>query len=637
MVQALLILALCGAGALGLRAWLTRLDLDPAEAFGVAGLALLGAVGWLMFPLGLAGGVDLGIWLLAAAALAPGLIAWRKRRLAAGPLRLPRGPWLAAPLALAVLSLVPFIGMLAPADAVEWDSLAYHLAVPTLWLTADPMRPLPFIHHSFFPFGIDNLFVIGLSIGDDPAAKAFSFALYVFGLFAVFGIGRRWFSAVAGWWAAIAFAGSPLVLWLSGTAYVDVGHGLFAALGAVYAADWLVRKNRSLLLLAGLMLGFAAASKYTGLQALLVTCVVLGLALLFSRRSVRDALGAPAALAAIALVVACPWYVRNLAVTGNPVYPFFFGGKYWSEWRAEVYRYEQLTFGVGRTEAGRDVTQLPHAVLGLAYQPGRYINPNPAAGTGFPIGAVGGALIAAGLVVLAVRPRAPNSGILLGVVALTLVLWFFLSQQSRYILMVAPLLALLAGWGATWLRAGPVLAGAIALQGAYTFWLLRASLMDAQLPVALGRVSREDWLLARVPFAEAAMEINALPAGSQVALFDEVFGYLLDVPYIWANPAHSNLVNVPADGDPARFVQDLAALGCTHVYWSWVFMSPEERERTAREMAPGAPEPPPAHGAGRGAAFHADGWRPMLVGAAARGLLRPVGRWRSGALFEIVR
>ena len=31
--------------------------------------------------------------------------------------------------------------------------------------------------------------------------------------------------------------------------------------------------------------------------------------------------------------VASPWYLKNLAFTGNPFYPFFFGGRNWDAWR----------------------------------------------------------------------------------------------------------------------------------------------------------------------------------------------------------------------------------------------------------------------------------------------------------------
>ena len=39
-------------------------------------------------------------------------------------------------------------------------------------------------------------------------------------------------------------------------------------------------------------------------------------------------------LAAICILVALPWYLRNWIWTGNPFYPFLFGGTYWDAFRA---------------------------------------------------------------------------------------------------------------------------------------------------------------------------------------------------------------------------------------------------------------------------------------------------------------
>ncbi|MFX8875701.1 hypothetical protein ABTM97_19225, partial [Acinetobacter baumannii] len=67
------------------------------------------------------------------------------------------------------------------------------------------------------------------------------------------------------------------------------------------------------------------------------------------------------------------------------------GGKGWDQRRADVYSHEQNTFGVGRQASDPDpdlarnpvrLTRIGHSILGLAYQPGRYINPAPIAGQG---------------------------------------------------------------------------------------------------------------------------------------------------------------------------------------------------------------------------------------------------------------
>ncbi|MFX5562759.1 hypothetical protein ABTD73_20110, partial [Acinetobacter baumannii] len=86
----------------------------------------------------------------------------------------------------------------------------------------------------------------------------------------------------------------------------------------------------------------------------------------------------------------------NVVNTGNPVFPFMysrFGGKNWDAYNAEIYSNEQATFGVSREvpEPGKRSIDMPSqpsklgaAILGLAYQPGRYTNPNPLSGFGWP-------------------------------------------------------------------------------------------------------------------------------------------------------------------------------------------------------------------------------------------------------------
>ena len=39
----------------------------------------------------------------------------------------------------------------------------------------------------------------------------------------------------------------------------------------------------------------------------------------------------------VALAVWSPWLLKNLLLTGNPIYPFFFSGIYWDDWRAWWY------------------------------------------------------------------------------------------------------------------------------------------------------------------------------------------------------------------------------------------------------------------------------------------------------------
>ncbi len=113
------------------------------------------------------------------------------------------------------------------------------------------------------------------------------------------------------------------------------------------------------LILSGIFAGLAMGMKYTSfITPLVVGSLILWYAYRRSRftlhapRSTLPALRSPlsalrstglvdlATFVLVALLVALPWYVKNWAFTGNPVYPFlfgWFGGQYWDNFRVDWY------------------------------------------------------------------------------------------------------------------------------------------------------------------------------------------------------------------------------------------------------------------------------------------------------------
>lgn len=487
----------------------------------------------------------------------------------------------------ALLSLFPVLKAVTPSDMLDWDTLAYHFAVPKIWIEQGSISTVPFIHHSYFPFAVDNLFLFGLAGGMEPAAKLVTAIFWVLGALWVFGITRRWAGVQSASIAALGFAASPLILWGSGSGYIDVAHGWLGALGAAYALEASLKQQGAKFGLAALGIGGALASKYTGLQmAFAVTVSVI--VVMTVQRSWRS-LAKPLIVSMIvAIALASPWYLRNAAETGNPVFPFFYeqlGGKGWDTWRASIYRNEQQTFGVGRTEQGRDLTAIGHAVLGLGYQPGRYINPLQDQGGGVPMGALGIALLVGPLGFIALARRSsvtrPFALGILGVSVLMLLPWFLLSQQARYMTALAPLWAMLLGFVLAEARESglkKLLSGFAGLQAAVTVGVLYVLQAQQQLPVALGALDRQTAQQALVPFAEAAPAVNeAVTPQGKVALFDEVFGYFLNVPYVWANPGHSKIIPYEQLETGDSLAESLRTLGFSHVYLNLAFMPQDRR------------------------------------------------------------
>ncbi len=598
----LLITVLFSLGAAGVgRFVLRRLtsDLDPALAFGVHGLAGLAVIGMLTLPIALLpGGTNWGIYVVGALALAGYGPLWQGKP----SMGLPKGGFLLVPLAALLAGLCSLIGVLSPSDSFDWDTLAYHLAVPKMWIHDGRMHYVSFIHQSNFPLTVDGLYIWGLDWGGQPGAKAFSLCFAIYGAIALFGLGRARYGGNAGWWSVLAYVSIPMVAWEAGTAYIDVSNGLFVGLGILFAAEYArsehgIRQSdgssnfdpapsNSCLWLSAIFLGFAAGSKYTGLQTIFAVAVVLAAAAFLASRSAGK--GAPsvqplrsiAAAALLSLLIGSPWYVRNVINTGNPVFPFFysvFKGKNWDAFSDAIYKEQQQTFGSGRAEGTPDrpytsnalePSRIGAAILGLAYQPGRYADPAPEQGLGFPFVGLG-AIPLAGLLVWMFSGRLSRfEGVVAGTVLLSLAMWFVLSEQSRYILGLALPLCVLAGGAVSRLRVGPLIAVAMAVQLLASIYVVTryGDRFSEKLKVVLGGETPDDYLARNAGFFAVAQDLNSMPGVHRVGLFDEVFGYFLDVPYFWAGPGHSTEIGYEQISSADQLVAALKRLGIDVVY-----------------------------------------------------------------------
>jgi hypothetical protein len=637
LVTLLFCLGAAGLGCSLLRRWTGALD--PAARYGLGGIVGLGAIGLATLPIGLLpGGLRWGIFLIVALDLYGLYALYNLVRQERPSLAFPKGPAALFPLALAAAVFLSLVGVLAPSDTLDWDSLAYHLAVPKMWLNDGRIHFVSFIHHSNFPFSIDNLYIWGLAWGGQHGAKAFSLFFLIFGLMALFGIARQRYSGNAGWWSALAFAAIPAVIWISGTAYIDVSNGLFAGLGILFAA-WFVDEpeERKWAWLSAVCLGFAAGSKYTGLQTIFAVGLVV-LAYGFAKKGPKPASAFLIWLAALAL--ASPWYVKNVVNTGNPVYPFFssvLGGKNWDEFSARIYTEEQKTFGVGIKD-GMDPVQLGHAILGLAYQPGRYINPAPTQGTGFPFGALGVVSLAAGLFWCFSGRPGRFEGATLASVGISLLMWFVLSQQSRYIVALTVPLSVLAGGAVVRLRLGQALAAAIAVQAAFAIWLVNTLVTSGQMKPAFGVESQEEYLAQRVGFFEPSKVVNIAAKDGKVALYDEVFGYFLDVPYFWANPGHTTEIGYDKMQNGDDLIAAFRRLGITHVYLNLGIYNLKDPvvERWLRAMGlTGPSEPYTGQEREEMSKDLRNKWKVLIADAIGSGKLARVESFKRSFLFSV--
>jgi 4-amino-4-deoxy-L-arabinose transferase-like glycosyltransferase len=562
--------------------------------------------------------------------------------------RVPKGVAVIGLLALGLATLIALVSVLAPSDTSDWDSLAYHLAVPKIWLAAGQIQFVSYIHHSNFPFLVDNLYVWGELWGGQSGAKAFMLAYVVYGTFAIFGLARARYGEAAGWWSAVAFATVPLVLWEAGTAYVDVAHALFGGLGIWLATNIIDSESKtSDWVLPALLLGGAVGSKYTALQTVPILGAVL-LAYCFLKKAGRSMDVVKMGLAAVA--IGSPWYVKNVVLTHNPVYPFFYsklGGVNWDAFQERIYKDQQQTFGAGRpmapnyTEGPLEPLRLGSSVLGMAYMPGRYVDPAPTQGQGFPFVSLGAIPIAAMLAWMISGRARRREGACLAVALVSFLAWFVLSQQARYSLVWCVPLLLMAGGAVARLRPGVLMAGAIVLQALGTLFVATryGDALSSKLRVVLGQETPEAYQTRMLGFYEPAQFLNKMPGVRRVGLFDEVFGFLLDVPYFWAGPGHTTELGYDHLRTGAELADALKAQGISHAYVSLALGTTfggnrEERDKFLAATGLSGTPVPYADREGR-LGDPRSGVKVLLAEAIAAGRLRPLQSFRSGLVLEV--
>jgi hypothetical protein len=161
---------------------------------------------------------------------------------------------------------------------------------------------------SYFPQGLEMLFLIAYSIGGLPAAAVVHLAFLCALALLIFSYGRRFGFPHAGIFAAILVFASPVVGLNGVSAYNDVA--LATCLFTVFylLQVWREQNTPNLLLIIGLLAGFGYAIKYTG-----------WIALPFAIGALRGR-GLSRILPSAA-VTALPWALRNWMWVGNPFAP----------------------------------------------------------------------------------------------------------------------------------------------------------------------------------------------------------------------------------------------------------------------------------------------------------------------------
>ena len=223
--------------------------------------------------------------------------------------------------ALAVILIVEVLLCLMP--PVSRDALIHHLAIPKLWIRHGGFFETPWVVFSYFPMNIDLLYLVALLFGNDRL-PAFIHLLFGWGtgylIYRYLSIheGRPW-----GLLGLLIFVSTPMIIRLSVTAYVDLGMIFFTTASVLAYLQWRDGSyaDGKWLLLSAVCMGLAAGSKY---NALISWAFLNGaVCYLYAKDTGKQLLAIRWGLIffLVALAVVSPWFVKNLVLKGNPIYP----------------------------------------------------------------------------------------------------------------------------------------------------------------------------------------------------------------------------------------------------------------------------------------------------------------------------
>ncbi|OGR65461.1 MAG: hypothetical protein A2X31_11705 [Elusimicrobia bacterium GWB2_63_22] len=590
-VPQLLLLALFSASALLLGATLLRAVAGPDNKD-------IGGLDWLLFSLGLGFGalslLTLGLGfagqlnrpaLLSVLGAACVLGAVRFRADAAGRL---------AGLLAEVRSLrfsgfdlvLLFLLALYGASALVWalapeiffDSLVYHLAVPSSYLQEGRVLAQPHNLNSAFPLLMQMLYAAGLLMSDDVLPKLMHFATGLFLLGTLFAMGRRWVSVTAGLLACVIFLSMPMALINMSSTGVEIGSAWFTAL-AVYALLLFSAREGGpgpvfdrTLLLAGLFAGLACGTKYPALFT-----VIAGGAVVLFRRPAGDAprdygLAAKQALlfGVAAALVFLPWPLKNLFFHGNPLYPFFgklLGGQLVDPVKWVIFNSDCFSRDLGaafRTSGD---------FFRFVFHPW-YITMSGMGNADF----VGPFLLVCLPLLLLYRLQKPALRHLALYLAVMWCLWALSTTMPRYFLPSLSLLSLLLAAVITESGSAVLkwtLQGALVVFSLYSAqWISELAKSQEGWRVVFGLQSRAEYLSAPhsaypMPYYPAMEYINSsLPPDSRVLFAGDSRSFFCERKFIGVSvhDVHPLVLFARASSTPEEMQARVAAAGITHLF-----------------------------------------------------------------------
>ena len=324
-----------------------------------------------------------------------------------------------------ILAFLGLINALSP--VYDQDGLMYHLQGIRYFLDSGRITLLPEIWQANGPSTFEMVYILGLVTQSESFARLIHLTFSVLMVIATFSIGKRFFGDKEAFLAGLILAGIPSIFYLGSLTYTDFAWVLYSFLAVYAILCWKENGQIGWIILAGIFMGFALGSKYLAVVNL---GVLIGWIILQKPESeLKQIIRSGFLLIGCSFLVASPWYIKNWALSGNPVFPFVFGGPEWELERLGFLSTFLNSFGVGKTI--QDFVLLP---LNIFYRFDQFAT-LPFEIPSFIF------ILAPGFFWM---KRSTNANSLAWITVVETGLWSLGSQQTRFLLPAYPGLSLMA-------------------------------------------------------------------------------------------------------------------------------------------------------------------------------------------------
>jgi len=231
---------------------------------------------------------------------------------------------------LGVAAVINLVGALIPESF--YDSLVFHLAVPSLYKINHGIRYIETIFTSHFPQNMHMLYTLSLLLGTDILAKLIHWIMGIFVVLLVYTFGRKYFNYRAGLVAAAIFYTIPMVAMQSRVTGVGLSLTFFELLAVFALANWFAINGReekpktardSWLIMAAVFSGLAMGTKYTAMYSFLLFAIsVFLVTIIVHKRKIKISLKKTFLFCVVATALFSPWLIKNTIYTNNPFNPF---------------------------------------------------------------------------------------------------------------------------------------------------------------------------------------------------------------------------------------------------------------------------------------------------------------------------